>query len=186
MNKKLLIRIAIILGIFLIVIAPLTSGFISSFNRETDLRTRFNQKIDERTAFYDNMWKTISQKSDIAVKNDESFKENIQIIMDGRRDTTSFWKWVQETNPNANYHEVSILYQDLSRAVESKRDEFFMREKDLQSIKQQHDKLLMSFPTNLYLGILGKRNYLEYKPITSDRTDKVIETGKDNDVNVFN
>jgi hypothetical protein len=29
------------------------------------------------------------------------------------------------------------------------------------------------------------RKELDYKPITSDRTDDVIKTGKDNDIKIF-
>lgn len=158
---------------------------VSKSNQDNRLRNQFNQKITERTAFYDKMWKTLSQKSQIALRNDTSFRENINIIMAGRRDAQNVvFKWITETNPNANYAEVSALYQDLSRAVEAQREGFFTQEKVIQDIKLQHDNLLTTFPGSLILSILG-RKHLVYKPITSDRTDNVISTGKDNNVDVF-
>jgi hypothetical protein len=159
---------------------------ISLSNSDTRLRNQFKQKIDERTAFYDNMWKTIAQKSQIALKNDSSFYRNINAIMSSRKDASGlFMKWVKESNPNANYQEVSKLYSDLSRTVESKRDEFFEREKMLQDIKLQSDNLLTLFPSGWILRNIFGRKYLVYKPITSDRTDEVMTTGKDNNVQLF-
>lgn len=176
------------LAIILLVTIPvlLLSGcFISQNNTEVELRNQFTQKISERTAFYDKMWKIISQKSQIAVKNDSSFRENVNIIMSGRKDAQQvMFKWITESNPNVNYDQVSILYQDLSRAVEAEREGFFTQEKYLQDIKLQHDNLLGRFPSSLIMAILG-RHRLEYKPITSDRTDEVIKSGKDNDTKLF-
>jgi hypothetical protein len=168
-----------------IVALVLVFGIIGFNNNEVDLRNQFTQKGTERTAFYDKMWKTISQKSQIALRNDSSFRQNVELIMSGRRDAEGlFMKWVTESNPNANFQEVSALYKDLSRSVEAEREGFFQQEKVLQDIKLQHDNLLSKFPTSFYGWLLGKKR-LDYKPITSDRTDEVIKTGKDNDVNVF-
>ena len=105
--------------------------------------------------------------------------------MQNRKDAGNlFMKWVQESNPNANYDQVSELYQDLSRSVEGQRDEFFMEEKMIQNVVMEHNNLIEKFPGSLWNSFLG-RKHLEYKPITSDRTDEVMSTGKDNDVKVF-
>jgi type II secretory pathway component PulJ len=174
-----------IIALFAFVFVGIFSSVISTSNEEVDLRNRFKQKMDERTAFYDKMWKTISQKSQIAIKNDSSFTNNINIIMAGRKDAQGiFMKWVQESNPNANYEAVSSLYADLSRAVEGQRDGFFMEEKMIQGIVLEHDNIMSKFPSGFILSMFG-RSKLVYKPITSDRTDGVIQSGKDNDVNVF-
>jgi hypothetical protein len=175
----------IILAVSLLIIGGLSMSFISFSNTEVDLRNRYTQKIDERTAFYDKMWKTLSQKSQIALRNDSSFARNVNAIMAGRKDAPQlFMKWVQESSPNANYSEVSKLYSDLSRAVEGQRDGFFMEEKMIQDIVYQHSNLIKKFPGSLYNALAG-RTVLSYKPITSDRTDDVNRTGKDNDVKLL-
>jgi hypothetical protein len=185
METKSIIKYAI-LGMVVLVLFGLTGSVISTSNQEVELRNRFKQKMDERTAFYDKMWKTLSQKSQIAVKNDSSFARNVNAIMAGRKDAGQlFMKWVQESNPNANYQEVSALYADLSRAVEGQRDGFFMQEKMIQGIVLEHDNIMTRFPSGFILSNFMGRTRLTYKPITSDRTDNVIETGKDNDVNLF-
>jgi hypothetical protein len=184
MNTKNIVTISVIAG--LVIFGLMIFGsFISFNNNEVDLRNRFKQKMDERTAFYDKMWKTLAQKSQIALKNDSSFARNVDAIMTGRKDAPQlFMKWVQESNPNANYDQVSELYKDLSRSVEGQRDGFFMQEKMIQGIVLEHSNLLGKFPGSLYNIFFGRKP-LEYKPITSDRTDDVIRTGKDNDVKLF-
>lgn len=185
METKTIIKYAII-GMIVLVAIGLIGSVISTSNQEVELRNRFKQKMDERTAFYDKMWKTLSQKSQIAVKNDSSFARNVDAIMAGRKDAGQlFMKWVQESNPNANYEAVSSLYADLSRAVEGQRDGFFMQEKMIQGIVLEHDNIMTRFPSGFILSSFMGRTRLTYKPITSDRTDDVMETGKDNDVNVF-
>jgi hypothetical protein len=184
METGKIIKYAII-ALIAFVFIGVFSSVVSTSNDEVDLRNRFKQKMDERTAFYDKMWKTISQKSQIAIKNDSSFANNINVIMAGRKDAQGiFMKWVQESNPNANYEAVSSLYADLSRTIEGQRDGFFMEEKMIQGIVLEHDNIMSKFPSGFILSMFG-RNKLSYKPITSDRTDGVIQSGKDNDVKVF-
>jgi hypothetical protein len=185
MDTKQIIKYGI-LGIFALFIFGIIMSVISTSNQEVDLRNRFKQKMDERTAFYDKMWKTISQKSQVALKNDSSFAQNVNAIMSGRKDAQGvFMKWVQESNPNSNFESVSALYADLSRAIEGQRDGFFMEEKMIQSIVLEHDNIMTKFPSGWILSSFMGRTRLTYKPITSDRTDEVIKSGKDNNVDVF-
>src|SRR5690606_32248210 len=140
-------------------------------------------KIDQRTAFFDKMYKVLNQKTQVAVKNDSSFRRNVEIIMSGRRDAEGlFMKWITETNPNANYDQVSILYQDLSRAIEAQREGFFNEEKVLQDLNREHKNLLRVFPTGFILKTILGREEFGYKPITSDITEEVITTGKENNI----
>jgi len=184
MSKKL-IKTLVILSIIIIPVLVGIGYFVSVSNREVELKNVFNQKINERTSFYDKMWKVLSQKSQIAVKNDSSFRQNINIIMAARKDADQvFMKWITESNPNANYGEVASLYRDLSRSVEAEREGFFQEEKLIQDVKLQHDNLLNRFPSGIILSILGRKD-LVYKPITSDRTDEVMQAGKDNDTKIF-
>jgi len=179
--KPLIITAIIVIPLLLIGIQ-----FISLSNKDNILRNQFNQKFSERTAFYDAMWKTISQKGQIAVKNDSSFQKNINIIMSNRKDAPGlFMKWITESNPNVNFNEVSKLYADLGRTIEAKREQFFEQEKMMQDIKLQSDNVLTTIPGGTILRHIFGRTYIKYKPITSDQTDDVIKTGKDNNVKVF-
>lgn len=182
--KKFVVKAGLI-GVSVILVLTFVFGLIGFSNDDTGYRNLFGAKFTERTANYDKMWKTISQVGQVAVKNDSSFRKNIDIIMSNRKDAQGIlMKWVTESNPNANYDAVAKLYENLTRVIEAGRQEFFNQEKVLQDIKLQDDNLIMKFPGSLYAWILGRKS-LVYKPITSDRTDDVIKTGKDNEVKVF-
>jgi hypothetical protein len=177
----------ITLGVVVLVLLFVSIGVgsaISFSNSQIELRNQFDQKFSERTTFYDKMYKTISQKTQIALKNDSSFRENINIIMSGRKDGENIMmKWVKETNPNSDYAQAS-LYKDLSRAVEAQREGFFVQEKFMQDIVLQHSNLIQRFPGSFYNLFFGYKK-IDYKPITSTITDEVIKTGKDDNVKLF-
>jgi hypothetical protein len=159
------------------------SSYISYSNRDTSLRNQFTQKVSERTAFYDAMWKTFSQKAQIVVKADSGFANIVKIQMAGQADGPQVaMKWLQQTNPTASYSQIVDMYKDLSRTIESKRSEFFEEEKMLQDIKLQDDNAITLFPGSLFLS---SRKPIDYKPITSTQTDNVIKTGKDDNTKVF-
>lgn len=182
-NNQFLIKLGLI-GLGVIFIVVFFSNFVSFSNTEIDLRNTFDQKIEERTSFYDKMYKVIAQKTQIAVKNDESFRQNINIIMEGRKDAPQvFMKWITESNPNSNYSEVSALYKDLSRSVEAQREGFFNEEKVIQDVVKQHKNHIQKFPNSFYNVFMG-RQALVYKLITSTRTDEVMRTGKDDNISL--
>lgn len=172
----------VLLGLPLIF---LISTYSSFNNKEVDLRTTFDMQMTNRTSLFDKMWKMIAQKAQVTKAYDSSFLRIVNAAMDPRKDGAGIMmKWVKESNPTLQANTVQELYKDLSRTIESERNSFFEREETLASIKQQHSKFLRSFPNNLYNVFMGRKE-LEYKPITSDRTDDVIKSGKDNDIQVF-
>lgn len=177
-NNNSLVKFGLI-GLGIILLLVFTANFISFSNKEINLRNTFDQKIKERTAFYDKMYKVVAQKSQIAVKNDESFRKNINIVMEGRKDAPQvFMKWITETNPNANYSEVSALFKDLSRSIEAQREGFFAEEKVLMDVERQHRNHLQLFPNSFYNIFLG-RELLKYNPVQSTFTEQIMKTGKE-------
>ncbi len=180
--KKLLIVLAIII----IPIFIIGGIFVSFQNRDVELTNRFNQKKDERTAFYDKMAKIIKQKAQVALKNDSSFHRSIDAIMAGRKDAEQvMMKWITESNPNANFSEVSSMYKDLSRSIESERLGFFEQEKVMQDIVRESNDLKDKWPGSFVVSFLGRGEHLKYTPIQSDVTADVMRTGRDNNTEVF-
>lgn len=185
MNRQTLFIIAG-LGMSLITIIILLSSVIGYYNQAIELKNTFNQKKDERAAFYDKMSKIISQKAKVAQRNDSSFKDVVNSIMGAREDGPNvMFKWIKESNPSVTFTEVSKLFADLSRTIESQREGFFEEEKMIQDVVKQHNNLLERFPANLILGFLGIE-HLKYTPIQSSYSKKVMESGIDDNTEVFN
>lgn len=172
--------------ISIIIILSISGCFVSNSNSEVDLRNEFTKSKSFRIITYEKIHKAISGKAQIAIKNDSSFQNIVNIQMNGQKDNEGLvMKWIQQSNPAATFTEVSSLYKDLSRAVEAFREEFADNEKNLARIKKEHDNLLDKFPGSIIFSILG-RKHLEYQPIISDATKQVFETGIDNNDKIFN
>lgn len=181
MNNSKIIQLGLI-GLGVIGIIVIISSFVSFSNNEINLRNTFEQKFDERTAFYDKMYKIVAQQTQIAVKNDNSFKEVVNAQVTGQKNGEQvMWAWVQQSNPTATYGEVSKLYEALGRAVEAQREGFFIQEKVIQDVVRQHKNLIQTFPGSFYNIFFG-REKLVYTPIKSTLTEQVIKTGKDDNV----
>lgn len=88
-------------------------------------------------------------------------------------------KWIQESNPNFD----SKLYDKLASEIEIKRQEFLMVQRKLMDIENQHNNLLDMIPSSWFLS--GKQR-LEYKVISSTRSKQVMETGVEDDIDLFN
>lgn len=185
MTKKTLIIIAGV-GVFVVGVGIFLLTIIGYYNQSVDLKYSFEEKMFERTAFYTKMSTIISQKAKVAERNDSSFKDVVNAIMGAREDGANvMFKWIKEANPAASFSEVSKLFADLSRTIESQREGFFEEEKMIQDIVKQHNVLLERFPSSLVFTFLGVQ-HLEYKPIQSTKGKKVMESGIDDNVEVFN
>lgn len=184
MSKKLLITLSIIATsvVFGFIIIGSLAGY---YNRGIELENTFTQKIDERTAFYDKMVKIISQKAQVAVKNDSAFRDVVNSIMSAREDGANvMFKWIKESNPAVTFGEVSKLYADLSRTIEAQREGFFEEEKLIQDVVKQHNDLIRKFPANIIFLVYGTQP-LKYSPIQSSTTKEVMKTGIDDNTEVF-
>lgn len=180
MNRSI-IKWALI-GVAAILLISVVSGFIGFSNREIELSNSFFQKKDERTASYDKMYKVVAQKTQIAVKNDSSFRNMVNIIMEGRKDAQQVvFKWVQEQNPGATFDQVTKLYSELGQTIEAQREQFFQEEKMLQDINRVHEDLIRKYPGSFY-NLFFKRKSFEYTPIKSSLTEQVMKTGKDDNI----
>lgn len=181
LSNTLLVKLGLgVLGIVMLVV--MISSYISFQNETINIVARFEAKKDSRTAFYDKLYKIISQTSQIVVKNDQSFKENVKVIMDGRKDSEQvFMKWITETNPNANFSEVSSMYKELARTIEAQREGFFVEETVLMDIVRQYKVHTTTFPNSFYNIFYGAKP-LDYTPIQSSLTQEVMRTGIDNNI----
>ena len=183
--KKINMKKIVLIGAIVVFIGYLLTSVISVSNRDRVLRNSFDQKINERTAFYDKMFKKIAQNSEIALTNDSSFQRVVNIQVTGQKNGDKvMWAWVQQSNPTATYEQVASMYRELGLLIDGEREGFFEQERQLQSVKNQHDNLVDIFPGSMIMSILGRDKIL-YHPITSDVTEEVIKTGKDNNVKLF-
>jgi len=151
-------------------------------NEEVVLRNQADAQQDANKVVFDKTWKTIKQKAGVVDKYADDFKGIYAGLMKSRyqgdQKNNPMFKWIQERNPDFSVE----LYKDLSAAIESNRAEFLRVQKRIIDIKREHDNLRMVWPAKIWVGGVAE---LEIQIITSEKTETVFKTGKEEDVDLF-
>ena len=169
-------------GVVLLSIFMIAGMFISTSNQEATLRVAIEAKQKDNTSEFDNMFKKISQVAQVSSKQMESLKEIFNGYASARTKggDNQIMTWVKESIPNVDV----ATFNNLQNIITASRDGWTMRQKELIDLNREHQKLLNIFPSNVILSMLGRKS-IEIKIVTSGRTDKAFETGKDDDTKVF-
>lgn len=179
----LVVGVLMVLGLF--VAGGLVMTFFNYKNQAVQLENLAKAAQDDNKVVFDKTWKVLQQKAGVTDKYSESFKSIYVDLMDARygaedKNGSPLFKFIRESNPNFD----QALFLDLSRSIESLRNEFANSQKRLIDIKREHDNLRTVFPGSLFLSFAGVRE-LEITIVTSSKTEKVFQTGKEDDVNLF-
>lgn len=163
----------------ILMVGMLVMWGVGISNTEISLRQSIKSKELSCKNNFDNMFKTIAQVAQVSDQYKETFKEVYPELISGRyKDGNTLMKWVTESNPTFDMS----LYNKLVDAIESLRMGFKIAQDELIALQQQHSTMIKQFPASL---IVGSRGETEIKLITSYKTEKVYETGKDDDLDVF-
>jgi len=174
-------------GLIVGAVALVTLGIIcaivgiSASNKEIKLRSKITAQKEVCEAYYDKMWKVVSQKAQVAEKYEETFKDIYPKLIDGRYGDEkggTLMKWIQESNPDFD----TKLYSDLNLSIQAERAGFVAEEEMLIDLNNQHRIIRQTFPSSLFIG---SRPDIEIIIVSSDDTKKVMTTGKENDIDVF-
>lgn len=170
-----------VVGILVMVGIVVGGMFFTYSNREVQLRNLAIAQERANANIFDKVWKVISQKAQVTDKYSKDFASVYTKIMDARysgKDKVLF-NWIKEHNPNFD----SAIYNNLLDTIQGQREEFAEVQNKLIDIKREHDNLRMTYPARWFVG---RREELKITIVTSDKTEDVFKTGKDNDVKVFN
>jgi len=172
------------IAVFIIVVlCGATYGIMAwnYHNKEVDLSNRHAEQGDMCRAYHDVMWKSIKQVASVPEAAKEAFKEIYMPLMEGRygeQGSGALFQWIQENHPEFDWS----LYGKVQTTIEAKRQAFFEQQKLWRAIHKQHQDLLTKWPSSHFVG---DRDTLEITIITSDVTEEVYETGRDNDIDLF-
>lgn len=176
MKNALLIAVGVLVFVLFI-------GFvwgISYSNKEVVLRNQCDAQKQVLEANFDKMWKIISQLAQVPEQYKADFKDVYGTIMQGRYsgEKGQLMLWIQENNPTFD----SSLYHKLMTAIEANRTEFFYEQKKMISMVNQHKNLIQMIPGKWFLS--GKLP-IEFTVISSEKSKAVMESGKEDNVDVF-
>ena len=177
---KLKAIVASVIGVVMIGLIVFLMD-ISYDNREQRLRTDVLDQERKIEANYDKMWKTISQQAQVLDKYADDFKEIYKGMMTGRYGdggSKAMWQWLKEHNPEID----ASIYKKIMTTVEATRTSFEREQRRLSEMAASHMKLYVTKPAKWFVN--GEP--VEIQIVSSKKTKKVMETGEENDVDLFN
>lgn len=172
----------IFIGFLVVVtlaVAAIIGNGIGVYNTHIDLKTKIEAQQQANEVVFDNMWKKISQVAQVSDKYKDGLKEVLLAYTTGRSkgDSQLLMDWTKEAVPSFD----SSIYKQINNIVVGSRDDFTKNQQILVDLSRQHNQFIQKFPTNIYCGILGIKP-IEIKLVTSTKTDKAFETGKEDDI----
>jgi len=175
MSPKTVISLTGSVAIVLIIAIAIGIMYMSYNNKEVRLKNQFNAvQVDNQNQF-DNMWKKISQVTQVTKSERDSVERIIKGYASEHSTKGAFINAVREMLPNID----SKTWLNLQNIVVSSRDRFTGNQTKLLDIKREHDNLLQTMPSSWFVG---GREQLKAVIVTSDKTEDAFNTGKDNDV----
>ena len=154
---------------------------LSWHNQAAVLRNSYEMKVKANSGEFDNLWKKIKQSAQVPEQKKEAFKEIFNSYATARKTggDNQVMTWLQESVPNVDLQ----TYDQLMNIITGSRDTWTMKQTELVSIAEQHNAMLVSQPRGFILSIFGHQK-IDPKVITSERTEKTFESGKDDDISL--
>lgn len=165
----------------LVVLALIVVGmYIKYNNEEVALRKEAEAQKGKVETVHDTMWKVIKQKAGVTEEYRDTFEKVFPEIIAGRysQGDGSTMKWIQESNPEFD----TSLYKDLMQAIEVQRMYFNQAQTRMLDIIRQRETLLELIPAKFFISNKSK---IDYTIISSTNTKTVVQTGIDDDVDLF-
>lgn len=171
MSKSLLVVLGVV-GVVLAGVLLVVGMYFSYSNKEIALRTQIGAQQKSNMATFDAMWKIIKEQAGVTEEWKDTFaKEVIPELVKGRTGG-ALMKFVTEANPNFD----TKLFEKLMNSIEGQRTEFKNTQNKLLDQQREHTTLLLTFPGSMFLA---GRQPIEVTIVTSGRTEKAFETGKE-------
>lgn len=185
MNKGLMILIAVMVIGFVCGVGILVSA-VSICDTEARLRTAMESKQKDNTSEFDNMYKKISQVAQVSEKQMESLKEIFNTHAQARAGENgqggAVMNWIKESIPNVD----TSTFNNLQNIITSSRDRWTMQQKILVDLERERTQMFRTVYSGFILSVAGRKvEDVKIQLVTSSRTEKAFDTGKDDDTDVF-
>lgn len=167
----------IIVGVVVLILVIM---YFTYNNREVALRKEAEAQKGKIEAVFDTMWKTIKQEAGVTEEYRKTFEKIYPDLIAGRYsdDNQSLIKMITESNPAFD----TSLYQKLMQTIEVQRSVFSTAQQRMLDIIRERETLLESMPSKWFIS---NNDEIEYVVISSDVTETVINTRRENDIEIF-
>lgn len=169
-----------VLGVIAVIIGVLGMSYISAYNMGNSME----QTLKATYSNNQNILAQYSQKVMEAAQVPDMARDDIvkvaKAAMEGRYGTEgskAVFQMITEQNPSID----PMLYRQVQQIIEGGRTEFQNAQTRLIDQKRVYETSLGSFWQGMWMRIAGypKVNLADYKVITTDRTERTFEAGKE-------
>ena len=180
MKKWILIPLAI-LGVLVFMGVSLAMGYIGFQNTCNDFEIQIQAQYTDNQNVYDNGFKEVLEKSQVPRMYTNQLKELYQEAMTSRygaEGSQALFQFIQEQNPTLD----PSIFVQIQQSIESFRKRFQQAQTELVSRKQAYDRYTKATTSGRFYNLLGgypKIDMEQYAIVTSDRTENVFRTKKD-------
>lgn len=170
----------IIIIAVVVVAIVLIAMYFSYNNKEIALRKEAEAQRGKIESVHDKMWKVIKQKANVTEQYRDMFEKVYPDIIAGRYsgEGAMAMKWIQEANPQID----ATLYKDLMQAIEIQREHLNSSQTRMLDVIREREALIESYPSRWFISNKSK---IDYEVISSTRTKTVMDTGLDDDIEMF-
>lgn len=170
----------IIIIAVVVVAIVLIAMYFSYNNKEIALRKEAEAQRGKIESVHDKMWKVIKQKANVTEQYRDMFEKVYPDIIAGRYsgEGAMAMKWIQEANPQID----ATLYKDLMQAIEIQREHLNTAQTRMLDVIREREALIESYPSRWFISNKSK---IDYEVISSTRTKTVMDTGLDDDIEMF-
>ena len=170
----------LVIIIIAVLVVALVAMYFSYNNKEIALRKEAEAQKGKIESVHDKMWKVIKQKANVSEQYREMFEKVYPDIIAGRYsgEGAMAMKWIQEANPEID----ASLYKDVMQAIEIQREHLHTAQTRMLDVIREREALIESYPSRWFISNKSK---IEYEVISSTRSKTVMETGLDDDVEIF-
>jgi len=178
MKKLIVVGVLFIVDAFLAIVY--FSMSVSYNNKNVELMELINAQNKKIELHFDNTFKSIKQIANVADKAAETFKEIYVPLMEQRygNDNNVMMKWITESNPQFD----NSLYKKLADVIEAKRNELTNEQDKLADYIRQRNVYIKKFPNSFFIS---DKSEIKGTFITSTKAKEAIETGIDDELEVF-
>lgn len=170
----------IIIIAVIVIVVVLVAMYFSYNNKEIALRKEADAQRGKIESVHDKMWKVIKQKAKVTEQYRDMFEKVYPDIIAGRYsgEGATAMKWIQEANPEID----ASVYKDLMQAIEIQREHLNAAQTRMLDVIREREALIESYPSRWFIS---NKSEIEYEVVSSTRTKTVMETGLDDDIDMF-
>jgi len=178
--NKILVGLSAVVLICIVIGISLVSYMLGTLNLEASSRNKVVAQAKVVESHFDKMWKVIQQKTQITKASADHQKDLVKTLVEGR--AASFIKIISESNPQVAFS--LEQFNSLSNSIEAQREGFFREQEEMIDIGRENHLMFDQQPSGVVLALFGREKAELPEIISSSTTKEVIESGKEDNIDL--